>query len=784
TAKDIVDGLNGDLSQEDLIGFDYIKQAVHGRLNAVPKSTADKLATIPLDKVSADILGEDKLARLKLFTEMGADQALPAHAPGYQEATLRRIQGTEFESLMLAPEMETQFDRSGYFQFKLGDSFTTVQNTTVPSVVHWGTKKGLDEVERLNNFAAKNNLWLEQFSDPAIVGLAREMQRKKIKDDDLRKLLKENVYRAVMLHELGHTVGLRHNFGGSADPLNYHDEYWKLRAKTLPSEVVGPNEQPGSLNSYLRSNCTLIDPTNEAECEEQANGRMAELQYSTIMDYGARFNSDFNGLGRWDRAALASAYGNLVEVFDESVGVSADVRAAIQDANRRFSPGLRQGLVNAMDLHYTDLPSALGGVANLGKRKLIPRAEWQNDSEAGLLKVPYMSCYDEYVDAVDSCHRWDHGPDNYEITMDYIQRYKENYVFNNFQRDRVGFSGREVLLRVATRYLLPITNMYQHWLFGTFGRSQNTPQAALASLATVQGFNTLWNVMATPEYGSYDLNQERNTYTQLTDSRSRDTDRDLVPPPALYVEPGVGRRSFSRYDYSSGYNVYDRVLESGHFYEQMAAIIALTSSDASVIGLGADVGADGLRYSIPYYLIFSEELNTLFGAAFSDDFARFSPRVANGQLIQQDVFRSVSDEVYASAPIIETPLPFSSKIQSLLYASAFFKSNYDTEFLQKSQIAILGSGEDSTPPVGFEPVTAYNPVTGRSYIAYRPIDPGRHGEGWLGAELVARLLSLDAAWEATADPDERRSLSFEISDIALDIEIVRGLYAILNNSVF
>ena len=36
---------------------------------------------------------------------------------------------------------------------------------------------------------------------------------------------------SVILHEMGHSMGLRHNFTGSYDALNYHQEYWKLRSR-------------------------------------------------------------------------------------------------------------------------------------------------------------------------------------------------------------------------------------------------------------------------------------------------------------------------------------------------------------------------------------------------------------------------------------------------------------------------------------------------------------------------------------------------------------------------
>ena len=42
---------------------------------------------------------------------------------------------------------------------------------------------------------------------------------------------------------------------------------------------------------------------------------LREYAYSSIMDYGSRFNSDIRGLGKYDVAAIKFGYGQLVEAF-------------------------------------------------------------------------------------------------------------------------------------------------------------------------------------------------------------------------------------------------------------------------------------------------------------------------------------------------------------------------------------------------------------------------------------------------------------------------------------
>src|SRR5262249_49865899 len=157
----------------------------------------------------------------------------------------------------------------------------------------------------------------------------------------------------------------------SADALNFQDDYWPQRVKTidkLSAYTVGTTTRAPVADAFLRSNCSVTeplrrfenpnDPTNTntvpvegthtaAQRQEQIDGKMAESQYSSIMDYGSRFNSDNHGLGHYDIAALAAGYGDLVEVFDDdamrgiaqgSNTMQVDVRTAMMFANTIRNP--------------------------------------------------------------------------------------------------------------------------------------------------------------------------------------------------------------------------------------------------------------------------------------------------------------------------------------------------------------------------------------------------------------------------------------------------------------
>ena len=52
-----------------------------------------------------------------------------------------------------------------------------------------------------------------------------------LEGDALRHILTARIYGGVLEHEVGHTMGLRHNFAASNDVFNYFDEYYEVREK-------------------------------------------------------------------------------------------------------------------------------------------------------------------------------------------------------------------------------------------------------------------------------------------------------------------------------------------------------------------------------------------------------------------------------------------------------------------------------------------------------------------------------------------------------------------------
>ncbi|MEI6790850.1 MAG: hypothetical protein WCK42_06690, partial [Myxococcaceae bacterium] len=155
-----------------------------------------------------------------------------------------------------------------------------------------------------------------EFLDNLIVGMALQY---KDTDPKIRFLkIRESVYTAVALHEVGHNTGLTHNMAGSADPVNYGAQFWKIQA--LPPDIFEAIK--ASRNDFEIQKALVAcwnDSTRilRSEAKSQDCFRQQELMYSSIMDYQTSWNADLGGLGPYDKAAIFFGYGQLVQVFPE-----------------------------------------------------------------------------------------------------------------------------------------------------------------------------------------------------------------------------------------------------------------------------------------------------------------------------------------------------------------------------------------------------------------------------------------------------------------------------------
>ncbi len=245
----------------------------------------------------------------------------------------------------------------------------------------------------------------------------------------------------TQLHEIGHTMGLRHNFAGSTDALNFGAEYWALRGG-----VMRNGEQRPIPEWEIGANGPERDALNVAVEEG-----LRDNQDSSVMDYASTYGTN-TVLGTYDLAAIKYAYGDVVEVFN-----SPEINTQ------------RAELLKAGEVHYTWLPQIVsdaatyeGRVASMYDRSNVNFRKVPTEK----IEVPFSFCSDEYRDASATCALWDAGADNFERTQYAVENYRNYRLFNAFKRERVLF-GDDIysyLSRVYTRNFTYMLNQYKNWV--------------------------------------------------------------------------------------------------------------------------------------------------------------------------------------------------------------------------------------------------------------------------------------------------------------------------------
>lgn len=734
-----------------------------------------ELQSLGLADAKARMLGPTKLAKLEAVKRYGFE---PAQI-GRQETFQQILEREGWDKHLVNEEIRIQMSRGGYTP---GAPMTDEEWKRI-DVKSWSTPNALTAKTKMRwNRALKHSLTLAEFADDGVLGLAMDYAQRAAGDlvdggkvwQDLRGL----IFRAVMEHEVGHTLGLRHNFQGSFDSLNYFDEYWQLR-----QENIAPAASIRRLSDALAMQ--QVTPA-------QSHAKMGEYQYSTVMDYGARFNSDIHGVGKYDMASIAFAYAGAVEVFSVDRTTLDSETSDIVDFTANKPSPIYDALTEI--IHYTQLPYRFGngdkatGIANIKSRRYVNfdelqrlRAQAQVDTSINVpLEVPYMFCSDDWIGAIGSCQLWDAGADHSEITRDISDRYQNYYFFNNYKRDRHPFTATAVLNRVFSRYLSYLPNMYQHWLFSQFYSSSIDGLGDLYwTVSTFDGLNLIAEVLTKPLYGQYALGQDADGQPLYINQGYAMSNGEGG---RIDIPRGEGRRLYSRYDLDSGYYLFDRTLESGHFWEFMAGIFSIVQSDATV--LGVETASDFTSYSIPYYLVFEEEVTRLMNGLFAKDYKNIAPRLnAAGQLAMYPAVDINGNNAAPAGTPIDLETNFTQQIYAILYSMGFFTSSYSLHYPDQAQIFRLGGAEAVTPGEGYRVESFTDPLTGHAYGCFVK----QTGDtNTLASKLVVRGKSLAEQYvtlKATNPaPDsaafrQLRDLATRVNDVVGDINILRPLYA-------
>jgi hypothetical protein len=547
--------------------------------------------------------------------------------------------------------------------------------------------------------------------------------------------MQQAYFRGVALHELGHVLGLRHNFAGSLDRNNYPDAYFSIAVKSpLPNilEYDDPSRGGNNDGQIIGEEAQKFARELRAAREERLQQGSGNVMTASIMDYNANL-SDYSGLGRYDRAAAAFAYFGKVEAYDTgnpesdpSLGDPMSLPVAFSDLER---PDLyrrelwsyyRGGESCQSD---DDCPNRAGrdvtAFQSISQRCVAnPRLPqrgttcsgagtcvcsnfyddfdaYQNGTAyrgraetAKYAPVKYLYCHDNRLNDLSWCSQSDAGESFQEVVEHYRRSWRERYPRAYFRNFRASGPAK------GSSYdtVVEAVKIYQHMFFrqsfeGPEYRSKLGSLGYLDQLfASAATLDWLTEIIGAPDVGSYQLDPAAKVYRQISSEPGAvGSDLDL----------GLGQGFYLWSQYQTGQNGFFRLERAGTFLDKLLAIQAITKRD-----WGLTYQVDEFYY-VNFFDVFQKEVIDLFGGLIARNPRQYAPRVENGTLTYLSSFRQDdrgNTDVTYPAPAVDGTDTEVLRDIATIEALSEFPVYYDTSFEQRLLVFKLGSGDGYTIP--------------------------------------------------------------------------------------
>jgi hypothetical protein len=565
---------------------------------------------------------------------------------------------------------------------------------------------------------------------------------------ELHNELYRRIFRGVAEHEVGHSIGLRHNFEGSTDALNFGEDYWKLK---------GQFDDSGEFQAY-----DLFAP----ETFYQSSNGLRQLQSASVMDYSAKFNDRFEGVGYYDRAAVRYGYGGLVEVFNNEPNVSkfdaymADPQVADPN-NVPVMPDIGSTYLERMfkRVHYTNIPELFPNeLSKLYDRSFVRASSiTESGKDAnGRWEVPYRMCSDELAGKLPTCERWDSGVDSFEIVRNTLTDYEQYWPIYGYWHDSVlfqpdGYYNRVVrmfqMLKSQMQWWVVQRNFFNHddWWEQRFGTPwhEDVDGGLVGSVSIADSVNTMASTFGRPQPGQHGYRTTRDVFEPVPfqDSSAYSNYR-LVTPNNCEARP-----LYASYDYGGYLPIVTR---SGAIYDRLAAFEMLADPTSNFIAAdkrqtSAGSGFSSFQYSdierqlISFYSLFPKELTNLYGAMTANKTDSWGWYMVTNQAGNPDrchrrnvvgpdavtiaeLEATEGTTVWAFNPEPEYTFPttrFRLPMLAAYYGLGWFLDGWDKNFVDITRVYLDGHLGAVTPSDDAEVLSFTDPLSGKTYSAVR-----------------------------------------------------------------
>lgn len=710
---DLMRWFNGEISDRDVYSGDYLKDWVEssklGTLEYAPK-VLDK-AEIKSRVKALSVAGKTSPATLPTdwkrtatdsnVLRAASERLSKATGPSLDtqfEATRKALIGSPIEQMMITPDM---LQAAGFDpKTPVAGNDEVVKRASPFRGMNRGLRQWLDQ-QKAASLARNGACIVEQPEPNSIAGLARRAQAlfpvperedpnypalKHARDQKLHQWVRTQMHLGVIAHELGHSMGLRHNFTGSWDSLNYFPEYWQLRTNNGAEKACKASDGAdyGFKPHADGHECVgprWVDPVTE----EEVNGLVWKWGSTTVMDYPGDVSQDFNGLGPYDKAAVRFFYGETVDVEPGTELDPARIDEPVTSRNplqtRTTDPAMgakREDMFYQLEWssffypsekHYSEFQDAYNVLgectpatdpkdpltAKCTGPKLDFAALRDMHDEAtsggtikhfaadpqGRIRHPYMFSSDEYAAPSSvSNNRFDSGADPYEKMQYLTSAYENRYIFDYFRRGRVQFTSGGTINRVFGRYFDMITGitkslgLYTQIYTELYGKDivkaqilDNIGFLLPSSIASADGFAMFARVLTRPEPGDYVvLDKNGGKYARTPEPE----DQQARLPTQFRIAAGSGEGRYINNDYdfdNQGYYWSDYQTRVGTSYEKKYAMEFMLEAYNRFVQVDRRDFVDGRWKNINYATLYPEQMRRLFSSIMQSDAQTLGPYV-------------------------------------------------------------------------------------------------------------------------------------------------------------